>query len=393
MTERYCCLVTERTVDKDERILKESAILTRAGMDVTLIGPSLEPRDVTVHEEGFYIRRVAATIRLTRYIPLKCLKLWMARNTIRVRLFKEMVKANADYYHAHAPAILILLAALVAGLLRSKYIFDFNDILVLNIAPSGVDYYEQDNAWGEELRTDELNRIEDTISLVPKDNVVSGILDIGCGDGRIINRLDDLYPRVVGIDTSITALGYTEANAIRASAAYLPFRDNSFDLVLSTEVLEHLPDMDYRRAVDEMARVANRYILVGVPWREQLCRSYSRCPRCRIKFHSAYHMRSFTASNVTSLFKPRYSLSELEQTGGVRRSYSRGLLWIKQNLGGIWTRTPTTVCPTCNSHLLPGGIGDSNSIANFCDRMTGKISKGSDEKSHIIALYQCTALI
>ena len=40
----------------------------------------------------------------------------------------------------------------------------------------------------------------------------------------------------------------------------LPFEDNSFDLVLCCEVLEHLPDDIYQDALKEIQRVSNEYI-------------------------------------------------------------------------------------------------------------------------------------
>jgi SAM-dependent methyltransferase len=51
---------------------------------------------------------------------------------------------------------------------------------------------------------------------------------------------------------------------VQASALALPFADNTFDLVLAIEVLEHLPDP--RQALLEIARVASDAVVISVPW-------------------------------------------------------------------------------------------------------------------------------
>jgi SAM-dependent methyltransferase len=48
-----------------------------------------------------------------------------------------------------------------------------------------------------------------------------------------------------------------------AEACDLPFSDNSYDFVLASHVLEHLPDPI--AALDEWARVASRYVLIVLP--------------------------------------------------------------------------------------------------------------------------------
>lgn len=84
------------------------------------------------------------------------------------------------------------------------------------------------------------------------------VLDAGCGTGgnaEYLRRFGD----VTGVDVSGEALRFARRRpALRlahASVERLPFRDNSFDLVLSNDVLCHLQVADDRRAVDEFARV------------------------------------------------------------------------------------------------------------------------------------------
>jgi SAM-dependent methyltransferase len=98
----------------------------------------------------------------------------------------------------------------------------------------------------------------------------STILDAGCAEGFVSQRLFEESPdaRVTGIDTDLDALA--RGQTLHPTTWFgsgditsLPFQDASFDLVVCTEVLEHLqyPGM----ALSELKRVASRYCLISVP--------------------------------------------------------------------------------------------------------------------------------
>ena len=105
------------------------------------------------------------------------------------------------------------------------------------------------------------------------------LLDIGCGEAVLTHRwatqLGD--KRVVGTDLedpSIQAHWETrQAPNLEyriMKAENLPFADSEFDVATAIEVLEHVPDPEH--TVAEMARVAERWLLVSVP-REPLWRA------------------------------------------------------------------------------------------------------------------------
>src|SRR5262252_2866005 len=67
----------------------------------------------------------------------------------------------------------------------------------------------------------------------------SRVLDIGCGTGRLLRLFEQRFSRatLVGIDPSAGMLAVAAdgpGRFIRGTAEHLPFRDATFDLVVST---------------------------------------------------------------------------------------------------------------------------------------------------------------
>jgi ubiquinone/menaquinone biosynthesis C-methylase UbiE len=96
------------------------------------------------------------------------------------------------------------------------------------------------------------------------------VLEVGCGEGIVLAALAARLPgtRFDGLELDETALGQARvrcpgAKLVRGDACELPFGDQSFDLVVCLEVLEHLPEP--ARALRELRRVARAGCLLSVP--------------------------------------------------------------------------------------------------------------------------------
>jgi len=88
------------------------------------------------------------------------------------------------------------------------------------------------------------------------------VLEVGCGRGFYLKTLKTVWPDLVitGVDVNQNYLdvargylGDLGVGLIRGDATDLPFTDNSFDRIIATEVLEHIPDD--QKVVSEMYRV------------------------------------------------------------------------------------------------------------------------------------------
>ncbi len=117
------------------------------------------------------------------------------------------------------------------------------------------------------------------------------ILDAGCGGGATMESLCR-YGSVRGIDISEEAVEYNRGRGrevILGSIERMPFADNSFDLALALDVIEHVPDD--LQALRELFRILRpgELLLVTVPALQML----------------------WSAHDVSNVHYRRYTLGEL----------------------------------------------------------------------------------
>lgn len=111
--------------------------------------------------------------------------------------------------------------------------------------------------------------IKDLITLL-KPNSTDRILEIGCGGGDLLVRLERYNERVVGVDHSLRAVQMAKrrvatCNILVGSSHMLSFRDNMFDKIVCQHVIEHLDNiqihfMEWRRVLRERG-----YLVLATP--------------------------------------------------------------------------------------------------------------------------------
>lgn len=90
-------------------------------------------------------------------------------------------------------------------------------------------------------------------------------LDFGCGTGQVCQYLRKYNTEVYAFDISIASVERNVHDngvlAVAANAFYVPFADRAFETVCCNGVLHHI--IDLKSAIDVMARVSNRYLVVS----------------------------------------------------------------------------------------------------------------------------------
>ena len=130
-------------------------------------------------------------------------------------------------------------------------------------------YATQRGAWigGEEYRL-----LASLLAPHPSET----LLDVGCGTGYFTRQFatDAAEPKVIGADIDPDMLRFADGHSDRsigfvaADARQLPFRDRSFDLVVSVTALCFI--QDEKQALSEMLRVARRRVVLGLLNRHSL---------------------------------------------------------------------------------------------------------------------------
>jgi len=164
------------------------------------------------------------------------------------------------------------------------------------------------------------------------------VLDFGCGNGDLVCWLR----QVRGVDATGLELATPriEANLKAAARPHvliyeggcpLPFRAEEFDCVFSTEVIEHIPDIE--RYVPELHRVLKPRgrLFLTTP---DISSIPSGFPAGIVPWHllEATHYRFFSGASLPRLFASHFETQELLRFGG---SWINGDLYIPGSLGAV----------------------------------------------------------
>ncbi|GEM_PF-6510102 len=95
------------------------------------------------------------------------------------------------------------------------------------------------------------------------------VLDCGCARGNLVSTLRAQDISAYGFDFSLTFLALAEAGIKRHLCASdirrLPFRDRLFDLIVCSEVLEHLPVRILDEVIPQLKRICRGSLFITLP--------------------------------------------------------------------------------------------------------------------------------
>jgi len=172
-----------------------------------------------------------------------------------------------------------------------------------------VDIYEK--IWstfneGPSLETQTIsNCCEILINNYQPENKDKKLIDIGCGFGYVINHIP--LANIVAVDISMSQLeklkdyGYKR---IRTFSEDIPIEDSYFDIIICTDVFEHVENVD--KLSDELHRLIKPggMLLFATPWEQDLSVYHTKEYREKfMKFNFIPHLRSVNNKTIEKYFE------------------------------------------------------------------------------------------
>ena len=135
--------------------------------------------------------------------------------------------------------------------------------------------------------------------------------------------------------------------------------DSSFDMVFSSEMLEHLDNNTLFKVINEFKRISKKYVLITVPNGENPNKLAIKCPKCSFIYNRPNHLQSFTANDFKKLF-PEFRILDSFSFGPKTRYYNKQLLNLKLKYTPAKSWVPyfwisknnrKTFCPNCEHNF------------------------------------------
>ena len=127
------------------------------------------------------------------------------------------------------------------------------------------------------------------------------VLDIGAGDGYLLGLIEKKFKDVktCGIDPEPKSKKIKKAGIEK-----LPFLDQSVDVVVCTDVIEHLTDFQLHEGIKEINRVLKQggKVITTTVVNENINKQLCTCPDCKKIFHKIGHQQIFTPEELIKLF-------------------------------------------------------------------------------------------
>jgi hypothetical protein len=177
-------------------------------------------------------------------------------------------------------------------------------------------------------------------------------LDIGARDGYLSKMLSNRFAKVVALDLEMPVIDHPGIECVRGNATQLQFGDDTFDLVLCAEVLEHIPREQLAQVSKEIVRVARNTVVIGVPFRQDIRLGRTKCASCGTMNPPWGHINSFREEDLVRLFGAirLVDVSFIGETRDVTNRLSTALLDFAGNPYGTYSQDEG--CIACSARLV-----------------------------------------
>jgi 2-polyprenyl-3-methyl-5-hydroxy-6-metoxy-1,4-benzoquinol methylase len=211
----------------------------------------------------------------------------------------------------------------------------------------------------------EKSRISDLLDVVPKG--YSSILDIGARDGYISNLLLQHFESVTALDLEEPQIPNKKVITVKGDIADLRYADNAFDVVICTEVLEHIPPQVLLKACSELSRVAKYAVVIGVPYEQDRRVGRTTCRFCGKPNPCWGHVNSFDEIGLKKLFNQLLlvNTSFVGQTKERTNFLATFLMDQAQNPWGTYEQDEC--CVHCGHRIIP--VADRTVYEKVCAKL------------------------
>lgn len=182
-------------------------------------------------------------------------------------------------------------------------------------------------------------------------------LDVGTADCHIATLLASSFRLVTAIDLEEPSSSHPRITTGAGSVTSLPYSENSFDLVVCSEVLEHIQPRLLQTACNELVRVARRFVLIGVPYNQDIRVGRTKCAACGRKNPPYGHLNCFGKNRLEQLFGALKPVRRAFIGQGAPRTnvVSCFLMDLAGNPYGTYSQQEP--CMYCSAKLVPPGEG------------------------------------
>ena len=119
---------------------------------------------------------------------------------------------------------------------------------------------------------------------------------------------------VTALDLEQPSIEHERIQCVRGDITALTFANASFNLVFCAEVLEHIPTHLLETACRELARVSKEYVLIGVPYKQDIRVGRTTCGGCGKVNPPWGHVNTFDENSVAKLF-PEFTVAKQSFVG------------------------------------------------------------------------------